>query len=225
MKITQLWSTLCDPMDCNAPGFPVHNQLPEIAQTHVHWLGDAIQSSHPLSSSSPPAFNLSQHQGLFQRVNSSHQVVKLLEFHFSFRSVFPMAMQDWFPSGWTGLISLLFKGLSRVFSNNSKASVLQCSAFFMIQLSHPYMTTGKTVALTIWTFVSKVMSLLFNMLSRLVITSKESASFNFMAAVTICSDFGAQKSEVCHSFHCFPIYLPWRDGTGRHGLSFLSVEL
>ena len=88
---------------------------------------------------------------------------------FSFRSVFPMTIQDWFPLGWTGLISLQSKGLSRVFSNNSKTSVLQCSAFFMIHLSHTNMTTGKTVALTIWTFVSKVISLLFNMLARFVI--------------------------------------------------------
>ena len=76
----------------------------------------------------------------------------------------------------------------------------------MVQLSHPFMTTGKTIALTIWTFVGKVRSLLFNMLSRLVIV-KEQASFNFMAAVTICSDFGDQENKDCHCFHCFPIYL------------------
>ena len=76
-----------------------------------------------------------------------------------------------------------------------KASVLQCSDFFIVQLSHPYMTTGKTIALTRWTFVGKVMSLLFNMLSGFVIASKERTSFNFMAAVTICSDFGAQKKK------------------------------
>ena len=87
-------------------------------------------------------------------------------------SVLPMNTQDWSPLGWTGLISLQSKGLSRIFSNTTvqKASVLQYSAFFIIQLSHPYMTTGKTIALTRWTFVGKVMSLLFNMLSRLVIT-------------------------------------------------------
>ena len=88
-----------------------------------------------------------------------------------------------------------------------KASILQHSAFFTVQLSHLYMTTGKTIDLTRWTFVGKVMSLLFNMLSRLVISSKEQASFNFMAALTICSDFGAQKNKVCHCFHRLPIYL------------------
>ena len=75
----QLCPTLCHPMDCSTPGFPVHHQLPELAQTHIHWIGDAIQPSHPLSSPSPPAFNLSQHKGLFQWVSSSHQVAKVLE--------------------------------------------------------------------------------------------------------------------------------------------------
>ena len=92
--------------------------------------------------------------------------------------------------------------------HSSKASVVQCSAFFTVQLSHPYMTTGKTITLTIWTFVSKVMSLLFNMLSSFVITflpRSKQMSFNFMAAVTFCSDIGAPQNKVCH---CFPIYLP-----------------
>ena len=76
-------STLCNPMDCSSPGFPVHHQLPELAQTYFHWVGDAIQPSHPLSSSCPPAFNLSQHQGLFQWVSSAHQVPKYWSFSFS----------------------------------------------------------------------------------------------------------------------------------------------
>ena len=91
--------------------------------------------------------------------------------------------------------------------HSSKASILWHSAFFIVQLSHPYMTTGKTIALTRQTFVGKVMSLLFNMLSRLVIF-QEQAFLNFMAADTICSDFGAQEKKVSHCFHCFPIYLP-----------------
>ena len=93
--------------------------------------------------------------------------------------------------------------------HSSKASILWHSAFFTVQLSHPYMTPGKTIALTRWTFVGKVMSLLFNMLSRLVIAFlPRSKCLNFMDEVTICSDFGAQNSKVCHYFHCFPIYLP-----------------
>ena len=79
-SVAQLCPTLCDPMDCSTPGFPVHHQLPEFTRTHVHWVGDAIQLSHPLPSSSPPTFNLSQHQGLFQGVSSSHQEAKILEF-------------------------------------------------------------------------------------------------------------------------------------------------
>ena len=89
--VTQLYKTLCDPMDCSTPGFPVHHQLPELAQTHVHQVGDAIQPSYPLSSPSPPAFNLSQHQGLFQWLSSSRQVAKVLEFqlqHQSFQWIF-----------------------------------------------------------------------------------------------------------------------------------------
>ena len=94
--------------------------------------------------------------------------------------------------------------------HSSKASILRRSAFFIVQLSHPYMTTGKTIALTRWTFVGKKqMSLLFNMVSRLVITFlPRSNCLNFMAAVTICSDFRVPQNKVCHCFHCFPIYLP-----------------
>ena len=112
-SLSRVW--LCDPMDCSTPGLPVHLQLPELAQTHVHRVGDAIQPSHPLSFPSPPAFILSHHQGLFQWVSSSHQVAKVLEFQL--QQVLPMNIQDWFPLGWTGWMSLQSKGLSRVFSN------------------------------------------------------------------------------------------------------------
>ena len=90
-SVAQSSLTLCNPMDCSTPGFPVHHQLLELAQTHVHWVGDAIQPSHPLSSPSPPAFNLSQHQGLFQGVSSLHQVDKGSELqlqHQSFQWIF-----------------------------------------------------------------------------------------------------------------------------------------
>ena len=161
--------TLCD-MDCSTPGLPVHHQLPKSTQTHVHLVCDAIQPSHPLSSPSCPALNLSQHWGLFKWVSSLHQVDKILEFQLQHQSFHEYS--DLFPSGWTGWISLQSKRLSTVFSNtnSSKASILLPSAFLIVQLSHPYVTTGKTVALTRWTFVGTVMSLLFNMLSRLVIT-------------------------------------------------------
>ena len=115
-SVAQLCPILCYPMDCSMPGFPVHHQLPELVQTHVHWVGDAIQPSHPLSSPSPPAFNRSQHQGLFQRVSSSHQVAVGAS---ASASVLPVNIQDWFPLGLTCFISLHSKGLSRVLSNTS----------------------------------------------------------------------------------------------------------
>ena len=152
-------------MDCSTPGFPVHHQLLQLAQTHVHWVCDAIQPSYPLLSPSPPAFNLSQHQSLSQHqfFTSGGQSTGVS----APASVLPMYIQDWFPLGW---IFLQSKGLSSFLQHHSsKASILWHSAFFMVQLSHPYMTTGKTTALTRWTFVGKVMSLLFNMLPRLVI--------------------------------------------------------
>ena len=96
-------------MDCSTLGLPVHQLLPELTQTHIHQVGDAIKPSHPLLSPSLPAFNLSQHQGLFQGATSSHQVAKVLEFQL------PVDIQDWFPLGLTGWISLQSKGLSRVF--------------------------------------------------------------------------------------------------------------
>ena len=116
--------------------------------------------------------------------------------------------------------------LKSLFQHHSlKASILWGSAFFMVQLSHPYMTTGKTTALTIGTFVSKVMSLLFNTLSRFIIAFiLEQVCFNFVPAVTTHSGFGAQESKISHYFHFFPIYLPWSDGIGCHDLSFLNVE-
>ena len=110
---------------------PVHHQHPELTQTDVHQVGDVIQLSHALSSPSPPAFNLSQHQALFQSVSSSHQVAKVLAFQLQPQSFQWMNIQDWFPLGWTGWISLQSKGLSRVFSNTT----VQKHQFFSAQLS------------------------------------------------------------------------------------------
>ena len=153
-SVTKSCPALCNPMDCSTPGFPLLHHLSEFAQTHVHWVGDAIQPSHPLSSPSPPALNLSQHQGLFQWVSSSHQVAKVLELQLQHQSF----------NGYSGLISfridcfdLAIQGTlkSLLKNHNSKASVIQCSALFMVQLSHPYMTTEKTVTLTRQTFATK----------------------------------------------------------------------
>ena len=141
-------------------------------------------------------------------------------------SVLPENIQDWFPLGLTGLISLQSEKLKSLLQHHgSKVSILWCSVFFMVQLWHPYMTTGKITALTRCTFVSKVMPLLFNMLSRLVTGFlTRSKCFNFMVSIAICSDYGAQENKVSHCFYYFPIYLPWSDGTRCHGLRFLNVE-
>ena len=117
--VTQSCPTLHNPMGHSTPGLSVHHQLPEFTQTHFHWVGDAIQPSHPLSSPSPPVLNLSQHQGLFQWVSSSHQVAKVLEFQLQHQSFQWTNTQDWSPLGWTDWISLQSKGLSRVFSDTT----------------------------------------------------------------------------------------------------------
>ena len=160
-SVAQLCLTLCDPMDCSSPGFPVLHHLPEVAQTHVHWVGDAIQPSQPLASPSSPTFNHSQNQGLFQWVDSSHQVVKVLELqlqHQSFQWIFRTDfLYDWLV--WSLAVQGTLKNLLQ--HHSSKASILQCSAFFMVQLSHPYMTTGKTIALTIYTALLAKLCLCF----------------------------------------------------------------
>ena len=151
-------------MHRSTPGLPVHHQLPGFTQTHIHRVSDAIQPSHPLLSPSPPALNPSQHQSfpmsqLFEWGGQSTGVSALASF-------LPKITQGWSPSEWTGWISLQSKGLSWVFSNTTG----QKHQFFSASSINPYMTTGKTITLTSRTFVGKVMSLLFNMLSRLVIT-------------------------------------------------------
>ena len=156
---------LCDPMDCSTLGLPVHHQLLEFTQTHAHRVGNAFQPSHPLSFPSPPTCNLSQHQGLFQWVNSSHEVAKVLEFQHQWT---PRTIS--FRMDWLDLLAIQGTLKCLLQHHSSKASILRHTAFFTVQLSHPYVTTGKTIALTRRTFVGKVMSLLFNMLSRLVIT-------------------------------------------------------
>ena len=183
------------------------------------WCHPTISSSVISSSSCPQFF---RHQSL--SLDSALHIRWPKYWSFSF-SISPSTEHSWliyFRIDWFDLQAVqgTLKSLSQ--HHNLKASILWFSAFFMVQLSHPYMTTGKTIALTIWTFVGKVISLLFNMLSSF--SSKEQASFNFLAAVTIHSDFGAQEYKVYHCFHCFPIYLPWSDGTVHHDLSFLNVE-
>ena len=129
-SVTQSCLTLCDSIDFSTPGFPIHHQLPKLTQTHVHRVSDGIQLSHPLSSPSPSAFDLSQHQGLFQRDSSSYQVAKVLELQLQYQS-FQWIFRTDLHLGWTGWISLQSKGLSRVFSNTT----VQKHQFFGAQLS------------------------------------------------------------------------------------------
>ena len=135
------------------PGLSVYHQLPEFSQTHVHRVSDAIQPSHPLSSPSPPAFNLSQHQSLFQRVSSSYQVAKVLELQFQLSPFNECSGLISFRTDWFDLLAVhgtLKSLLQHHSSKNINSSVL---SLLDGQFSHPYMTTGKTIALTIWTLV------------------------------------------------------------------------
>ena len=136
-SVTQSCRTLCDPMDCSTPGLLVHHQLPEFTQIHVHWVGDAMQLSHHLSSPSLPAFNLSQHQGLFQWVSSSRQVAKELEFQLQ-HPVLPMNIQDWFPLGltdWFDLLAVQGTLKSLLQHRSSKASILALSFLYSSTLT------------------------------------------------------------------------------------------
>ena len=169
-SVTQSCPTLWDPMNRSMPGLPVHHRLPEFTQTHIQQFSDAIQPSHPLSSPSPPAPNPSQHQNLFQWVNSSHEVAKVLAFQLQHHSFQRNPRADLLHNGLVDLLAIQGTLKSLLQHHSSKASILRCLAFFTVQLSHPYMTTGKTIALTRRTLVGKVMSLFLNMLSRLVIT-------------------------------------------------------
>ena len=168
-SVTQSCPTLCNPMNCSTPGLPIHHQVSEFTQTHVHWVGDAIQPSHPLSFPPPPSLNPSSLR-VFSNVSSSHHVAKVLEFQPQCQSFQWTLGLISFRMDWLDLLAVQGMLKSLLQHHSSKASILWCSAFFIVQLSPPYMTTGKAIALTRQTFVDKVMSLLFNMLSRLVIT-------------------------------------------------------
>ena len=167
-SVAQSCPTLCDPMNCSTPGFSVHHHLPEFTQTHVHRVGDAIQSSHPLSSPSPPAPNPSQHQSFSNESTLHMRWPKYWSFSFNIipSKEIPGLI---FRMDWLDILAVQ-RTLKSLLQHHSSKTSLQRSAFFSVRLSHPYMTTGKTIALTRCTFVGKVMSLLFNMLSRLVIT-------------------------------------------------------
>ena len=161
-SIAQLCPTLCNTMDCSMPGIFVHHQLPQLAQTHGHWVSDAIQPSHSLLSPSPSAFSLSQHQSFLS--NQSVLCIrwpKYWGFSFSISPSNEYSGLISFRIDWLDLLVVQRTLKSLLQHQSSEASILWCPAFFIIQLSHPYMTTGKSTALTRRTFVGKVMSLLF----------------------------------------------------------------
>ena len=143
-SVAQWCLTLCNPMNRTMPGLPVHHQLQGFTQTHVHRVHDAIQPSHPLSAPSPPAPNPSQHQSLFQWVNSSHEVAESFSYSLIPSKEIPGLIS--FRMNWLDLLAVQGTLKSLLQHHSSKASILRCSAFFTVQISHPYMTTGKTVA-------------------------------------------------------------------------------
>ena len=171
-SVSQSCPTLCDTMDCSTPSLPVHQQLPKFTQTHVHWVGDTNQPSHLLSSHplhlSPsifPSIRVFSNESVF-----SIRWPKCWSFSFSISPSNEHSGLISFRKDWLDFLVVQGTLKSLLQHHSSKASILWHSAFFIVQLSHPYMTTGKTISLTRWTFVGKEMSLLFNMLPRLVIT-------------------------------------------------------
>ena len=155
-SLGQLCPTLCDTMDCSTPDFPVLHLL-ELAQTHVHWVGEAIQPSSPLLSPSPPVLHLSQLQGLSNESALCIRWPKYWSFSFS---ISPCPSDEYlglisFRIDWLNLLAVQGTLKSFLQHHSSEAAILWCSAFFIVQLSHPYMITGKTTALTRWTFVGK----------------------------------------------------------------------
>ena len=203
-SVAQSCPHLCDPMDCSTPGFLVHHQLPELAQ--IMSIEFVMPSNHLI---------LCHPLLLLPLVFSSIRVFSNLSvFHikwpkyWSFSiSISPSTENSWLISFRIAWLDFAVQGTlkSLLQKNSLKASILWHSVFFMVQLSHPYMTTGKTIALTRQTFAGKVMSLLFNTLSRFVIVFLPSSK---CLLILWHSDFGAQGNKICHCFHCFLIYLP-----------------
>ena len=221
--VTQSCPTLCNPLNCSTPGLPVHHQLPEFTQTHVHWVG---RWCHPtISSSVIPFFSHLQSipaSGPFQMshlfasggqsigVSASTSVLGLISFRID----------------WLDLLAVRGTLKNLLQHHSSKASILWHSAFIIVQLSHPYMTTGKTITLTRWAFVDKVMSLLYNMLSRLVITFLPRSECLLISWLQLPSAviLGPKEAKSA-TISSFSIYLPWSDETGCHDPSFLNIEL
>ena len=196
-------------MVCSTPGFTVHHQLLDLAQTHLHQVSDAIQPSHPLSF---PLLLPSIFPSI--RVFSNESVLlirwaKYWSFSFSISPSNECSGQIFFMTDWFDLLAVQRTLKSVLQCHSSKASILQRSAFFTVQLSHPYMTTGKTIALTRQTFVGRAMSLLFNMLSVLVIAFLPRSKCLLISWLQSPSAvFVKPQNIMSHCFHCFTIYFP-----------------
>ena len=202
-------------MNRGTQGLPVHHKLPESTKTHVHRVGDTIQPSHPLSSPSPPALKLSQNQGLFQWVSSSHQAAKVLEFQLQYQSFQWTPRTDLLLDGLLDLLAVQGTLKSLLQHHSSKASILWCWLSFLYS---PSLTSIHDH----WTdLFDKVMSLLFNMLSRFLPRSKDLFISWLQSPSAVILE--PPKNKVSHCFHCFSICLPWSGETGCHDLSFLNV--
>ena len=209
-------------MNRSTPGLPVHHQLLEFTQTHVHRVDDAIQPSHPLFSPFllppiPPSIRVFSNQSTL-----CIRWPKYWSFSFSISPFNEHPGLISFRMDWLDLLAVQGTLKSLLQHHSSKASIFRCSVFLTVQLSHPYMTTGKTIALTRRTFVGKVMSLLFNMLSRLVITflprSKSLLISWLQSPSEVILEAPKMKSDTVST-------VPWGDWTRCHDLSFVNAEL
>ena len=217
-SVTQSRLTLCDPMDYSTPDFPVHHHLRSFLK--LMSIKSVVPSNHfvlchsllLLPSFFPSIRVFSNELGL------CIQCPKYWSFSFSISPSSKYSGLLSFRIDWFDLLAVQGTLKSLLQHHSSKASIFQHSAFFMVQLSHPYMTTGKTIALTKWTFVDKRTSLLFNMLSRFIIAFLPRSKCLLILWLQSPSAVILEppKNKVCHCFHCFPIYLPWSDGTGCH---------
>ena len=204
---------------CPSPTPGVHSN----SHPSSWWCHPTISSSLVSFSSCPQSFPASGSFPMNQLFASGGQSIGVS----ASASVLPVNTHDWSPLGWTSWISLQPKGLPRAFNTTAQKHQFFCTQLSLdVQLSHPYMTTGKTIALTRQTFVDKVMSLLFNMLSRFIITFLPRSKCLLISWLQSPSALILEPQKIkSASFHCFPIYLPWSNVTRCHDLHFLNVEL
>ena len=223
-SVTQLRPTLCDSMDCSTPGLPVLFCLPEFAQTHVHWVSEAVQPSHPLSSPSPLASIFSNMRVFSNKLALHIRQPKYWRFSFNIS----------LSKGYSGLILFRIDWFDRLAvqgtlknllqHHSSKASILQCCFLYETTLTsiHDY---WKKHSFDYMDFFIKVISLLFNMISRFVIAFLPRSKQLFISWLQLLSTMILETKKIkFHYLHCFPIYLPWNDGTRCHDLIFLNIE-